>query len=94
LSYLEELAHLTTTGQLSPSLASVAAACAGRAAVIHSAQATEALIEALAKVEHGPAAVILLQQLQAGLAGGGATGRRPLPGRATQIGPGNGEQPA
>jgi len=35
--------------------------------------------------------VVLLQQLQQGLVGAGAAGRRPLPGRAVPIGSGDGE---
>jgi len=78
LRFAEELARLVLIGRLDPRLSAEARNLASVAIALRSADAQERIAEALARVEHGGAAVMLLQRLQAGIADGP---RRPLPGR-------------
>ncbi len=82
--YAERLAHLVTTGQLAVKLADTAIRAAGLALQVHQLKNQERLTDALLRLEHGGAAVMLLREsLSEGK-------RRPLPGRIQALPSGDG----
>ncbi len=76
--YAERTAYLVTTGQLDRHVAETALRAAGLGLQVHQLKNQERLTDALLRMEHGGAAVLLLSRLQESLADGR---RRPLPGR-------------
>jgi hypothetical protein len=79
VAWAERTAQRVLAGELDPRAASEARQLAALTISARAADAQERLVEALLRVEHGGAALLMLSRLQEGLADGR---RRPLPGRA------------
>lgn len=77
VNWAREMAGKVLRGELSVKLSAEARGHAQLALQARTAEAQERLVEALLKVEHGGAAMLLLTRLQDGLT---ETRRRPLPG--------------
>jgi hypothetical protein len=82
--WAEEMAGKVLRGELDPKLSAEARGHAQLALQARTAEAQERLVEALLRVEHGGAALLLWQRLQSGLTDGP---RRPLPGRPLALEP-------
>ena len=80
--FAEDLARRVLTEDVDPRRVDSALRAAGVALSAFTAQTQERLVEALLKIEHGGAAMLLLTRLQDGLAEGR---RRPLPGRVAVL---------
>lgn len=78
VAWAQEMAGKVLRGELDPKLSAEARGHAQLALQARTAEAQERLVEALLRVEHGGAAMLLLTRLQDGLSDGR---RRPLPGR-------------
>jgi len=76
--FAERMAHLVMTGQLARQVAETSLRAAGLALQVRQLENAERLTDALLRVQHGEAAVMLLARLQDSIASGP---RRPLPGR-------------
>jgi hypothetical protein len=79
-----DMAARVLRGELDPRLSAEARGYAALAIQDRSVKAQEALVEALLKVEHGGAALLMLERLKGGLTDGP---RRPLPGLALAAAP-------
>ena len=79
--FAENTTRLVLIGELDPRLSAEARGWVAAVAAIRTAEAQARIAETLARVEHGGAAVALLERLRAGIADGP---RRPLPGRTPQ----------
>jgi hypothetical protein len=84
--WAEEMAGRVLRGELDPKLSAEARGHAQLALQAKTAEAQERLLEALLRVEHGGAAVMLLARLQEGL---NESRRRPLPGARAVVPPSN-----
>jgi hypothetical protein len=80
--WAQEMAGKVLRGELDPRLSAEARGHAQLALQARTAESQERLVEALLRVEHGGAAMLLLARLQDGLADGR---RRPLPGRPLSL---------
>lgn len=80
--WAEDMAGRVLRGELDPKLSAEARGHAQLALQARTAEAQKKLVEALLRVEHGGAAMLLLTKLQDGLADGR---RRPLPGRVVSL---------
>lgn len=78
VTWAQDTAHRVLCGELDPRAAAEARQLAALTIAARSAEASEKLVEALLRVEHGGAALVLLARLTDGLANGQ---RRPLPPR-------------
>jgi hypothetical protein len=78
VEWAQDMAGRVLRGELDPKLSAEARGHAQLALQARTAEAQERLVEALLRVEHGGAAMLLLTRLQDGLSDGK---RRPLPGR-------------
>lgn len=88
VTWAQDTAHKVLTGDLDPRAAAEARQLASLTIAARAADAQERLVEILASLEHGGAAVAFLARLQSGLAEGK---RRPLPGRVLQMTPPDGD---
>ncbi len=79
IKFAEGLARDVLTRDVDPRRVDTALRAAGVALTAFAQETQEKLVDALLKIEHGGAAMLLLSRLQDGLTQGR---RRPLPGRA------------
>ena len=84
IAFARELVRLALTEDVDLRRVSEARGAAGLALSAFTARTQERLVEALLRVEHGGAAMLLLTRLQDGLIDGR---RRPLPGRPLSLSP-------
>ena len=82
VGFAQELARMALTEDVDRGRVAEARLAAGLALSAFQARSQERLVEALLRVEHGGAALLLLSRLQDGLIDGK---RRPLPGRSLSL---------
>ena len=78
LAFVQDLAQRVLIHDVDPRRVDSALRAAGVALTAHAQATQEQLVDALLKIEHGGAALVLLERLQVGLVQGK---HRPLPGR-------------
>ncbi len=90
VTFAHKLAKVALTGTVDPRRVSEARQCAGLALSAFQAQDQKRLVDAVVRLQHGEAAVLLLQRMTESVADGR---KKPLPGRmlAAHVEPGNGE---